>query len=127
MSHYPWLDGYLLSKPGVEKDYKAEWGWDRYLLRGKLFAAVCTPDPKHQSYNGRTLVSLKCEPQLAELFRQQYPDVIPGFYMNKQTWNSVYLDGAVPDAVLRGMCDASYTLILGKLPKKTQREITEGR
>ncbi len=126
MNRYPWLDAYLLEKAGAEKDYKAEWGWDRYLLRGKMFAAVCTPDPKHAPHAGRTMVMLKCEPRLAELFRQQYPDVVPGFYCNKENWNSVYLDGAVPDDVLRGMCDASYGLILGKLPKKAQQEIAAG-
>lgn len=124
MNRYTWLDTYLLSKPGTEKDYKAEWEWFRYMLHGKMFAAVCTPDASHPLYQGRTLVSLKCEPQLAELFRAQYPDVIPGFYCNKQHWNSVFLDGEVPDEVLRGMCDMSYSLILQKLPKREQREIT---
>ena len=37
---YEWLDAYLLSLPGAEKDYKIEWGWMRYQVRGKLFAAV---------------------------------------------------------------------------------------
>ena len=45
---YEWLDEYLLALPGAEKDYKPEWGWFRYMLRGKLFAAVCTPDEKHE-------------------------------------------------------------------------------
>ena len=40
---YEWLDQYLLDKPGTEKDYKIEWGWHRYMVRGKLFAAVCSP------------------------------------------------------------------------------------
>ena len=40
---YEWLDAYLLSLPGAEKDYKIEWGWMRYQVRGKLFAAVCAP------------------------------------------------------------------------------------
>ena len=43
MTNYPWLDGYLLSKPGAEQDFKVEWQWERYLVRGKMFAAVCTP------------------------------------------------------------------------------------
>ena len=37
---YEWLDEYLLSLPRAEKDYKPEWGWFRYMVRGKLFAAV---------------------------------------------------------------------------------------
>ncbi|HPF54014.1 MAG TPA: MmcQ/YjbR family DNA-binding protein [Eubacteriales bacterium] len=123
---YDWLDGYLLSKPEAVKDFKAEWGWFRYMLRDKMFAAVCTPDMKyHPSYGGRTLVNLKCEPELAELFRAQYPDLTAGFYMDKKHWNCVFLDGDVPDDVMRFLCDMSYDLVLHGLTKKAQREIAE--
>lgn len=43
--------------------------------------------------------------------------------MNKQHWNSVYLDGDVPDAVLKQMIDMSYELVLNSLSKKMQRDI----
>ena len=48
---YEWLDQYLLDKPGAEKDFKIEWGWHRYMVRGKLFAAVCSPDRKSTRLN----------------------------------------------------------------------------
>lgn len=123
MNNYEWLDSYLLGKPGAQKDYKPEWDWFRYLIRGKMFAAVCTPDPKYKPHKGRTMLILKCEPELAELFRAQYPDVVPGFYSNKANWNSVYLDGSVPADVLRNMCDMSYSLVFKDLPKKVRQEI----
>lgn len=123
MTNYPWLNSYLLSKPGAEQDFKIEWQWERYLVRGKMFAAVCTPDPKYQPHAGRTMVILKCDPTLAEAFRDEYPDVVPGFYSDKRTWNSVYLDGAVPEEVLRDMCDMSYKLVVSKLTKKVQAEL----
>ncbi len=125
MNNYAWLDGYLLSRPGAVKDYKAEWEWMRYQVGGKLFAAICQPGPEYSQYDCRELISLKCEPELSELFRTQYADVIPGFYMDKRNWNSIYLDGEVPEDVLRGMCERSYALVFGKLTKKEQREITE--
>lgn len=123
MNHYQWLDGYLLEKAGAERDYKIEWGWHRYLVGGKMFAAVCRPDPKYKPHDGREMVILKCEPLLAELFRREYPDVVPGFYSDKKNWNSIYLDGAVPDEVLKDMCDRSYQLVFSKLTKKAQRDI----
>ena len=55
---YDWLEKYLLAFPGAEHDYKIEWQWDRYMVRGKLFAAICTPEGmKDESYNGHTLVT----------------------------------------------------------------------
>ncbi|ATW28721.1 hypothetical protein DCMF_18155 [Candidatus Formimonas warabiya] len=125
MNNYGWLDSYLLKKAGAERDYKVEWGWHRYLVRGKMFAAVCTPDPKYQPHQGREMVILKCEPLLAELLRAEYPDIVPGFYCDKANWNSVYLNGAVPDQVLKELCDRSYELVFSKLTKKVQREIKE--
>lgn len=122
-NNYEWLDGYLLSKPGAVSEFKAEWGWLRYLVGGKQFVAVCTPGEAYKPHAGRTMVLLKCDPMLAELFRQQYADVVPGFYSDKRTWNSVYLDGAVPEETLRAMCDMSYELVFAKLTKKAQREI----
>ena len=88
-----------------------------------MFAALCQPGPEHPQYGQRMILNLKCEPILAEHFRQQYADVIPGFYSDKRHWNSVYLDGAVPDQALRGMCDLSYRLVFEKLTRKAQREI----
>lgn len=120
---YEWLDEHLLSLPGAEKDYKAEWEWHRYLVRGKMFAAICSPDPTQHRRYGHELINLKCEPRLAELFRAEYPEVLPGFYMDKANWNAVRLDGDLPDDVLRGMCDMSHQLVVEKLPKKVQREL----
>ena len=123
---YEWLEEFLMGLPGVEKDYKIEWQWDRYMIRGKLFAAVCSPaGMKNEAYNGHTLINLKCEPRLAELYRAGYPEVLPGFYCDKKNWNAVLLDGELPDELLRGMCRQSYELVLHKLPKYIQKEISE--
>ena len=82
---YEWLDSFLLSLPGVEKDFKAEWGWFRYMIRGKLFAAVCSPKGmKDPAYNDHDLVNLKCDPKRAELLRAAYPEILPGFYCDKR-------------------------------------------
>lgn len=85
MNYYPWFDEYLLAKPGAAKDYKEEWGWDRYLVSDKMFAATCQPGPEHKDYDCRQLLTLKCEPALSELLRAEYPDIVPGFYMDKRT------------------------------------------
>lgn len=126
MDDTAWLDGYLCAKSGAVKDYKAEWGWDRYQVGGKLFAATCCPGPEHAApYAGHPLLTLKCDPLHGELLRSQYPDILPGFYCDKRHWISIRVRGEVPPELVRQLCDESYQLVFGKLTKKLQKEILE--
>lgn len=118
---YPWIDEYLLRKPAVEKDFKQEWGWYRYMIGGKLFAAVCLGESSAPYY-----ITLKLEPTEGEFLRQQYPDILPDYYMNKVHWNSVRADGTVPDELLKSLLDKSYGLILHSFSKKKQIELSGG-
>ncbi len=122
---YDWLEGYLLSLPGAEHDYKVEWGWDRYMLRGKLFAATmgAPQGMKDERYNGHPLMNLKCDPRRSELLRAEFSDILPGFYCDKTNWIAVKLDGDLPDDLLRELVAGSHRLILSKLPKYVQKEI----
>lgn len=116
--NYPWIHAYLLEKPGVTVDLKQEWNWVRYQLGGKLFAAVCLDDSDRPVY-----ITVKLPPEQGDLLRQQFSDIIPGYYCNKVHWNSVKADGCVPDELLKTMLDKSYELILGAFSKKKQQEI----
>lgn len=115
---YTWIDEYLLGKPGVTKDFKEEWKWIRYQIGDKMFAAVCLDDTDKPYY-----ITLKLEPADGDFLRQQYEDIIPGYYMNKIHWNSVKADGEVPEDLLKDMLDKSYRLVLASLSKKKQKEI----
>lgn len=119
------VDAYLRAKPGAEKDFKAEWGWCRYLVGGKMFAAEFMVGPEHKElYKGRHLLTLKCDPAWAEALRAELPDAVyPGFYMDKRNWISIDLDADVVDGLLMELCDHSYELVFSKLTKKLQREI----
>lgn len=115
---YPWIDEYLLSMPSVTKDLQSDWNWIRYKIGGKMFAAVCLNDKDEPYY-----ITLKLEPSEGNFLRTQYPDILPGFYMNKIHWNSVKPDGEVPDELLKDMLERSYKLVLGGFSKKKQREL----
>lgn len=119
---YPWIDEELLKKPGVTKDLKVEWNWIRYQIGDKMFAAICLDDATGKP----VYITLKLDPAEGEFFRQQYEDVIPGYYMNKVHWNSIKADGIVPDDLLREMLEKSYRLVLGGFSKKKQKELLEG-
>lgn len=117
--NYEWLDDYCLSKKGVEKDYKLEWEATRYMIKGKMFLM------QGGDKEGKPIITVKLEPMHGVLLRNEYNDIIPGYYMNKEHWNSVYIEGNVPDNIVRDMIDESYQLIFGSLSKKIQSEILE--
>ena len=120
--NYPGVDDYLLAKPGVSKDFKTEWGWFRYLLGDKMFAAVCLDEAGKPS-----LITLKLEPAAGDFLRRQYPDdVIPGYYMNKIHWNSVRACGKLPEQEMRQALDESYRLVLAGLTKKSRAALLGG-
>lgn len=124
--NYPWLEKHLLEKAGVTQDYKIEWGWQRYMVGGKLFGAILHPSEKFApEYAEKDLLNLKCDPMLSPLLRAEHREIMPGFYSDKRTWISVDLGGKLPDELLEKLIDDSYALVFGKLTKKLQRELLE--
>lgn len=115
---YDWIDEYLLAKKGVNKDFKEEWNWRRYMIEGKMFVAVCFDDDNKES-----LITLKLDPIEGDLLRQSYKDIIPGYYMNKVHWNSIKVDGDISDDMMMDLLDKSYDLVLAGFSKKKQMEI----
>lgn len=115
---YPWIDDFLLHKPGVTKDLQQDWNWIRYQIGGKMFAAVCLGADNEPYY-----ITLKLEPSEGDFLRSQYADIVPGYYMNKVHWNSIKPDGEVPDELLKDLLDKSYQLVLNGLSRKKQKEI----
>ena len=114
---YPWLDAYLLAKPGVTKDFKVEWQMTRYMVAGKQFAAFGGDKA------GKPIFTVKLEPAFSVFLREQYPSIVPGYYANKVHWSSMYLDGSVPEAIVKDMADDSYRQILKKLTQKVKAEL----
>ena len=104
----------------MTKDFKKDWNWLRYQIGGKMFAAVCLGENDEPYY-----ITLKLEPLEGDFLRQQYEDIIHGYYMNKTHWNSIKPDGEVPDNLLKDLLDKSYQLVFMGFSKKKQRKILE--
>ena len=81
-----------------------------FTVGGKMFAIVDVGD-------GPASVSLKCDPGYAVALREQYPAVTAGYHLNKRHWNTVNLDGSVPDDVVGEWIQDSYELVLAGLPR----------
>jgi predicted DNA-binding protein (MmcQ/YjbR family) len=101
---------------GAIEDYPFGDGVAVFKVGGKMFAIVSLGEPPGD-------VSLKCEPELAEALRARHASVIPGYHLNKRHWNTVALDGTVPDAELAAMIEHSYERVLAGLPKAVRQSL----
>ncbi len=107
---------YCLSKPGVEEDLPFDETTLVFKVMGKMFALTDLED--------EFSVNLKCDPEQAIALREKYPgEVIPGFHMNKQHWNTIKGNSHLSDEEFRHWIDHSYKLVVAKLPKKLQQEL----
>ena len=120
MENYLWLDECLQRQPTTEKEFQPAWQADKYLLRGRMYAYIGVNDQ-----NKRPIITLKLEPPYSGMLRREYADIVPGYYMNKVHWSSVYLDGEVPQEVISEMVCVSYKTMLSSLSKKAQKEIQD--
>ena len=97
-----------LSYPDVYEDYPFDENWAcmRHIKNKKSFAFI-------YERGGKLCVNLKCEPVRAVFLRRTYSDVLAGYHMNKEHWNTVIIDGSIPPEDLREMITHSYTLTNG--------------
>lgn len=58
-------------------------------------------------------ISLKCDPTLAKLLREQYVTVMEGYHLNKKHWNTVVLSGEIEWPEIQGFIRHSYDLVTG--------------
>jgi predicted DNA-binding protein (MmcQ/YjbR family) len=68
-------------------------------------------------------VSLKCEPMLAQQLREAHPAVLPGYHLNKRHWNTVIVDGSLPEQTIKDMIEDSYDLVVSQLPESGRRAL----
>ena len=64
--------------------------------------------------NGQIWVNVKVDPEWRDFWRNAYASVLPGYHQNKEHWNSIILDGTIPDDVIRRMIAESYDLVVSK-------------
>ncbi|MGE6514696.1 MmcQ/YjbR family DNA-binding protein [Lysinibacillus sphaericus] len=112
------IHSYSMKLTGTTHDYKEEWGAHRYQIGDKLYAMI------GGNATGKPVLTLKCEPNRAEELRETYEDIIPGYYMNKTHWNSIYMNSNIPMDVVENLIQHSYGLVFDKLTKKVQQQIT---
>ena len=70
-------------------------------------------------------MNLKCEPDRAIELREQYDGIAPGYHMNKKHWNTLTLDGSIPDDVVLDLVRHSFDRVVKGLKKSERDEINE--
>jgi predicted DNA-binding protein (MmcQ/YjbR family) len=101
---------YLLGKPEAVEVFPFGPEVAVFKVRDKIFALIGME-------NNETRINLKCDPAEAEQLRMVFDAVLPGYHMNKKHWNTVIINGSIPDNEVKRMIDNSYALIVKKLGK----------
>lgn len=110
------LRRYCTSFPGSEETFPFGPITSVFKVAGKMFAlSQLTKRP--------LAVSLKCEPLLAEQLRAAHEEISAGYHLNKRHWNTVLLDGSLPDQMVKDMIEDSYDLVVSNLPAARRDEL----
>jgi predicted DNA-binding protein (MmcQ/YjbR family) len=102
-----------LDQPAAEETFPFSPDLSVFKVGGKVFALAPLEDPPLR-------ISLKCVPEVAVKLRVEFPAITGGYHLNKQHWNTVLVDGTVPDDLVREMIEDSYDLVRSTLPKATR-------
>ena len=100
------LREYCISKEGTSESFP--FGDDTlvFKVKGKIFAMM--------NLEGELNLNLKCNPDMAIDLRERYSSVSGAYHMNKKHWNTIIIDGSVPDKEIFLWIDHSYELVNGK-------------
>ncbi len=108
---------YCLEKKGVTEGFPFGETALVFKVAGKIFCLT--------NLDGDLSVNLKNDPEKNIELRERYPAVKPGYHMNKQHWNTVEIDGTIPDNRLKQLIDDSYELIVKSLSRKQKEELKQ--
>lgn len=100
------IRNYCLSKEGVDEALPFDEDTLVFRVKKKMFLLVSLDNPVY--------INLKCDPEKAIELREHYPEITPGYHMNKIHWNSVALNGKLTSSLIKELIDHSYELVKGK-------------
>ena len=121
MTHSDILE-YCLSKNGAYEDHPFGDGTTVVKVRKRIFAQLFHLD-------GVPMLTFNGDAMTGEFYRSIYPDHVKRGYhcphVQQPYFNTVNLDGDVPDEEILRMIDGSYRYVVSKLPKKVQKELVQ--
>ena len=113
------LIAYISPKIGVEETFPFDEKTLVWKVMGKMFALSNITEEVLR-------VNLKCDPERSIELREEYPEIIPGYHMNKKHWNTVIIgEGGLEQSLILGLIDHSYELVVKSLTKAKKEELAE--
>lgn len=106
---------YCMSLPGTKEDFPFDVNTLVFKVMGKMFALTDV-----EEFNS---ITLKCDPLRALELRTTYEEIKPGYHMNKKHWNTIGMNGNLPDDFIRELIKHSYDLVVAKLPAKSRQNL----
>jgi len=107
------LRAWCLAHTGAVEDFPFGPEHSVFKVAGKMFALSALDRTPLE-------VSVKCEPEIAVDLRASHTAIRPGYHLNKRHWNTITLDGTLPDQLVRDLIEDSYDLVVSALPKRTR-------
>jgi len=104
------LKDQCLALPGAVEEFPFGDEVSVFKVGGKMFA-LCGLDARPLQ------LSVKCEPDIAAQLRAAHPAIVPGYHLNKRHWNTITLDGSLPDQMVSDLLADSYDLVVASLPR----------
>ena len=77
--------------------------------------------------NGYINLNVQADPEWRDFWRSAYESVTAGYHQNKEHWNTIILDGSIPDKDIRRMIAESYDLITDSPTKRIYEAVNESQ
>ena len=87
--------------------------WQLVRVKGSKKAFLWTYE-----MDGYIHLNVKVNPEWRDFWRSTFASVIPAYHQNKEHWNTVILDGTIPDADVKRMIAESYDLVTDSPSKR---------
>ena len=107
---------YCLNKPAVNESFPFDKNTLVFKVGSKMFALMSLDRVPLN-------INLKCEPKKAVQLRNDYPQITPGYHMNKKHWNTIRIDGILSPDLIKALIDHSYELVVNGLTKKERLKL----
>ena len=75
--------------------------------------------------NGNINLNVKANPEWIDFWRNAHRSVIPGWHQNKEHWNTIILDGTIPDEDIKQMIADSYELVTDSPAKRIYEAVKQ--